>query len=158
MPDEAFAAPGKNILNDMKNTVSTPCGGQENSGLVALAPTKVSERWRRAVRACATFEMDRREFVCGVLRMFGAVRQRDGVWPLFASRVGDETGDYNIGAHELGWRCWHIRPGRGPSVLISPTGEIFWISRRFGTPNRLFSVRDLIRSLGYCLPIKRAAA
>ncbi|MCD9228945.1 hypothetical protein LPV64_08740, partial [Ralstonia pseudosolanacearum] len=102
--------------------------------------------------------MDRRDFVGGVLRMFGAVRQRDGVWPFFASSVGDETGDCNIGAHELGWRCWHIRPSRGPSVLISPTGKIFWSSTRLGTPHRLFSIGDLVRSIGYCLPIQRTAA
>ncbi|WP_425952870.1 hypothetical protein [Ralstonia pseudosolanacearum] len=142
---------------DMKDhTATTAERAGKNSELVRFANGPVTAPLRRVLRE--SFAMDRRDFVGGVLRMFGAVRQRDGVWPFFASGVGDETGDCNIGAHELGWRCWHIRPSRGPSVLISPTGKIFWSSTRFGTPHRLFLISDLIRSIGYCLPIQRAAA
>lgn len=106
------------------------------------------------------FSMSGRDFVGGVLRLFGAARQRDGLWPFLGRRVADETGCFNIGAHELGWRRWRLRLGSSaePVVLISPGGEIFWSTTGRGAPHRIWSISELVRSIGYCLPMRRAAA
>lgn len=156
MPSEAFAAPGTNILNNMQNTIATACGGQEIGGLAA--PTKVCDRWRRAIRACAAFEMSTVDFLRGAIDLFGAPRHgvgvgviEDGGEPLIeisgelprAARGGLKRAfawwerPRRVWAPWANaWAVWHLsRDGYGPRLAIPSLGVLCEVlaARRLGS-------------------------
>jgi hypothetical protein len=100
------------------------------------------------------FKMTPRDFVCELLGLFGAKRQRDGVWPIRGRHVADERSEMAIVATELGWRKWNIKSA---SVLVSQDGEVFWTTRPGFEAHRIWSVSELVRSIGYCRLKEEAA-
>jgi hypothetical protein len=102
----------------------------------------------------AVFEMSMRDFVCELLRLFGAKRQRDGVWLLFGRRVADETSEFGIAANEVGWRRWNVQSA---AALVGPDGTIFWSTRPSCETRRVWSISELVRSVGYCRLKEEAA-
>ncbi|WP_407122156.1 hypothetical protein [Bradyrhizobium sp. STM 3561] len=141
---------------DMKNHTATTA---ERAGknvasiqLLRFRDNAVADRFRSVVHE--SFACPWPDFIGAVLAMFcDAKRIRLGTFQFFGRTVCDvPVCGVSAAAGFCRWRMPGADGVNAPSVVLEPSGRVFWQPPNGGAPRRVWSFGELVRIVGYCRP------